>query len=203
MPTNYREALGEIDIYLFDQILKGRFDHYQTILDAGCGNGRNLVYFLQNNYDVYGIDADPTAISEVKYLAAKLSPGTPQENFKVAKLEHMPFKNEMFDVIICSAVLHFATDPTHFEKMLFACWNTLKPNGIFFARLASNIGIEKLVTHLGDGRYLLPDGSERYLIDLEKILHYTRLLNGQLTDPIKTTNVQNLRCMTTWCMIKL
>jgi len=86
--------------------------------------------------------------------------------------------------------------------MLHSMWRVLKPGGYFFARLASDIGIESLVQNLGNGRYLLPDGSERFLVNEEMLLGYTQMLNGHLHEPIKTTNVQNLRCMTTWCLQK-
>jgi hypothetical protein len=84
--------------------------------------------------------------------------------------------------------------------MLSSVRRLLRPGGFFFARLASDIGIENLVKPLGDGRYLLPDGSERFLVNQQMILDYTLQMGGQLAEPIKTTNVQNLRCMTTWCM---
>ena len=54
-----RRELGEIDIYLFDQLLKGRFDGRRRMLDAGCGHGRNLVYFFRGGFEksLGGIDA--------------------------------------------------------------------------------------------------------------------------------------------------
>jgi hypothetical protein len=51
-------------------------------------------------------------------------------------------------------------------------------------------------------RFLLPDGSERYLVDAELLVRLTRELGGRLMDPLKTTVVQNQRCMTTWVMQK-
>jgi tellurite methyltransferase len=197
-----QQLYGNIDIYLFDQLLKSRFDDCRKVLDAGCGGGRNLVYFLQNGYEVFGIDPNPEAIAAVKELSAQLAPDNPLDNFVVASAEQLPFTNNMFDIIVCSAVLHFAQDEMHFEAMLRSMWHTLKPGGFFFARLASDIGIESLVISLGDRRYLLPDGSTRFLVDEHLLLTYTKQLGGQLFEPIKTTNVQNLRCMTTWCVQK-
>jgi hypothetical protein len=106
-------------------------------------------------------------------------------------------------LVISSAVLHFAADEKHFEAMLTSMWRVLKPGGYLFARLASDIGIEKHVRPLGNGRYFLPDGSERFLVNEQMLLNYTAKLNGNLFEPIKTTNVQNLRCMTTWCLQKM
>ncbi|MGF7077266.1 class I SAM-dependent methyltransferase [Mucilaginibacter sp. R-33] len=200
--SNLRKLYGNIDIYLFDQLLKGRFDDCRTILDAGCGNGRNIPYFLQNGFSVYGIDQSEHAVELSKRLSAELCPDQSPDNFKLAAVENLPFEDEQFDLVICSAVLHFANDAEHFDSMLRSLWRVLKPGGYFFARLASDIGIETLVRPLGNYRYLLPDGSERFLVNEEILLEYTRELGAQLYEPIKTTNVQNLRCMTTWCMQK-
>ncbi|GAB3906786.1 class I SAM-dependent methyltransferase [Mucilaginibacter boryungensis] len=202
MTNNLKDLHGNIDIYLFDQLLKGRFDNCQTILDAGCGGGRNLHYFMSNGFNVYGIDADANAIAAVQQLSARLAPGNPVNNFVVSGLEDLPYTDNSFALVICSGVLHFATDDDHFDTMLRSMWRVLKPGGFFFARLASSIGIETLIKPLGNSRYYLPDGSIRYLVNEEALLKYTTELGGELFEPIKTTNVQNLRCMTTWCVIK-
>jgi tellurite methyltransferase len=202
MQTKLQQQYGNIDIYLFDQLLKGTYNSCHKVLDAGCGGGRNLVYFLRNSFDVYGIDSNANAVEVVKELSKNLAPHNSTDNFKVAVAEDLPFENEYFDLVISSAVLHFAVDADHFDAMLYSMWRVLKPGGYFFARLASDIGIETLVQSLGNGRYLLPDGSERFLVKEQLLLDYTQKLNGRLHEPIKTTNVQNLRCMTTWCLRK-
>lgn len=203
MQSKLQERYGNIDIYLFDQLLKGTYDHCKKILDAGCGGGRNLIYFLINNYEVHGVDPNPNAVSAVKQLSQTLNPANPKENFTIAAAEDLPYNDNYFDLVISSAVLHFANDPDHFDKMIQSMWRVLKPGGYLFARLASDIGIETLVQKLGNGRYLLPDGSERFLVNQQLLLQYTERLNGRLHEPIKTTNVQNLRCMTTWCLQKV
>lgn len=203
MQHNLQQQFGSIDIYLFDQLLKGRFDDCRKILDAGCGGGRNLIYFLQNGFDVYGIDPNENAVEAVRELAGHLSPDLSPGNFKIAAAESLPFADNYFDLVISSAVLHFAANEHHFEAMLTSMWRVLKPGGYLFARLASDIGIEELVEPSGNGRYLLPDGSERFLVNKKMLLDYTEKLNGNLFEPIKTTNVQDLRCMTTWCLQKM
>ena len=199
---NFAETIGNIDIYLFDQLLKGRFNNCKTVLDAGCGNGRNLHYFLSNNYAVFGVDENEGAIMEVKKLAKLLSPKASPENFKTAPVEDLPFPEKFFDLVICSAVLHFADNHDHFDRMLTTIWGVLKPGGFFFCRLASSIGIEHLITNVGGGKFILPDGTVRYLVDELLLFKYTDQLDGRLFEPIKTTNVQNMRCMTTWCLQK-
>ena len=201
MQNNLLETYGNIDIYLFDQLLKGRYDNAKKILDVGCGGGRNLFYFLRNGYEVFGVDPDPAAVETVKKLSASLAPNNPLENFTICKAENLSFDDETFDLIVCNTVLHFANDEQHFRTMLQSMFRVLKPGGYFFSRLASDIGLEKLVKPLGPNRYLLPDGTERFLVNEQMLLAYTHDL-GELYEPIKTTNVQNIRCMTTWCVQK-
>ena len=115
MKNSLLNNFGDIDIYLFDQLLKDRFKHCKTILDVGCGNGRNLVYFLQNNFEVFGIDQNPASIEEVRKISLQLAPGNSLENFSVAHVEAMPFRDAAFDIVVCNAVLHFAKDENHFD----------------------------------------------------------------------------------------
>lgn len=184
------------DIYLIDQILKERFENSNSVLDVGCGKGRNLDYFIANNYQVFGIDANKENIDWIiKHKQIE------NNHFKTGLVESIPFQNS-FDLIICNAVLHFAKNKTHFEDMLFSMWNKLNENGILFIRLASDIGIENLVNPIKNGIFKLPDGTTRYLVNEKMLMDYTSKLKGTFLEPIKTTNVQNLRCMTTWIIKK-
>ena len=84
--------------------------------------------------------------------------------------------------------------------MLEGSWRVLKPGGLFFCRLASSIGMEDRMVPLGHRRFTLPDGSERFLVDEPYLLALTKELGGRLLDPLKTTVVQDQRCMTTWVL---
>ena len=192
-----QDQFGNIDIYLFDQLLRGRIAPGMRVFDAGCGGGRNLIYLLRAGYDVCGNDADANAVSQVRAMAASLAPGRPHD-FRVEPIEATSFPDAHADVVISSAVLHFARDPDHFEAMLRQLWRVLRPGGVFFARLASTIGIESDVAALGNGRFRLPDGSDRFLVDAAVIESWTRTLGGTLLDPIKTTVVHHQRSMSTW-----
>lgn len=193
-----REQFGDIDIYLFDQILKGRIRPGMRILDAGCGGGRNLVYFLGEGYDVFAADVSAEAVAGVRAMGA----GLPDSNFRVEPVQAMTFPDGCADVVILSAVLHFARDDEEFGAMLLGAWRVLKPGGLFFCRLASTIGVEGEVESLGGRRFLLMDGSERYLVDAGLLREWTGRLGAELADPIKTTVVQDLRAMTTWVLFK-
>jgi SAM-dependent methyltransferase len=187
------QEFGNIDIYLFDQILRGRIAPGMRIFDAGCGSGRNLVFLLREGYEVFGVDGDPRAVE-----AARRLEGAVAENFRAEPVESHSFPDAFAGVAISSAVLHFARDEQQFDAMLRGTWRVLRPGGLFFCRLASTIGIEHQVRPLGGRTYLLPDGSERYLVDEAILMRWTSELGGELADPLKTTLVQNQRSMTTW-----
>jgi SAM-dependent methyltransferase len=195
-----QSQFGQIDIYLFDQLLRGRITPDMRIVDVGCGYGRNLVYLLREGFEVYGVDSNPSAIDGVRSLAASLAPHLPPENFRVEPIDAMSFPDGFAGAVIASAVLHFADDDRAFGAMLSSAWRILKPGGLFFCRLASTIGIEPLVRRISGRRFLLPDGSERYLVDEPMLLEVTQQLGATLLDPLKTTVVQNQRSMTTWVL---
>lgn len=201
-PADLLEQLGPIDIYLLDQVMKGRFRSGRPLLDAGCGAGRNLHYFLRSGFDVYGVDESREAVDQTRALAAALAPALPSDHFLAARLESLPFPDEFFGAVICNAVLHFAPDEAAFEAMLRGIWRVLSEGGLLFVRMTSSIGLERQVQPIGHGRFLLPDGSERFLVDERRLLDWTNALGGRLVDPIKTVNVQNRRCMTTWVVHK-
>lgn len=200
--TDLAREFGGIDIYVFDQLLRGRVVPGARVLDAGCGGGRNLVYLLRAGYDVYATDADPQSIDAVRRLAAALAPALPSANFRVEPVEHMTFPDEFADVVLSSAVLHFARDEEQFDAMVDEMWRVLRPGGMLFCRLGSTIGIERQVRRRHGRRYHLPDGSERYLVDQALLLARTDRLGAVLLDPLKTTIVQDQRAMTTWVVRK-
>ena len=197
-----QRQFGQIDIYVFDQLLRGRIARGDTILDAGCGHGRNLTFFLKEGFDVFGADADADAIAQVQRIARDLAPRLPVDHFRVEPLEALSFPDGFADVVISSAVLHFARDDGQFDAMLNGSWKPLRGGGGFFARLASSIGMEDRVTPIAGRRHRLPDGTDRYLVDEAFLMETTRKLGGRLLDPLKTTVVQDQRCMTTWVVRK-
>ena len=193
---------GPIDIYLFDQLLRGTVTPEMRVLDAGCGGGRNLTFLLRAGYDAHGVDRSPEAVLQVQRLAAEVAPTLPAENFRVCSVTELPYPDGHFDVVLSSAVLHFSDDEAEFDAMVSEIWRVLTRGGLLWARLASSIGIEDRIESLGQRRFHLPDGTDRFLVDEALLLNRTDTLGGTLLDPLKTTNVQGLRCMTTWVVRK-
>ncbi|UJP66480.1 class I SAM-dependent methyltransferase [Mongoliitalea daihaiensis] len=157
--------LGNIDIYLLDQILKGRFKKEMNILDVGCGEGRNCIYFLREGYKVFGIDPNPTAIQMARVYARSIQPEYDLLRFQEGDAREIPFHPAAFDAVISSAVLHFADSEEAFMQMFAEHLRVLKPGGLFFLRMCTDAGgILAKAPHLGDGVYVLPDGSERFVL---------------------------------------
>jgi SAM-dependent methyltransferase len=195
-----QEQFGQIDIYVFDQILRGNIAAGMTVVDAGCGYGRNLVWLLREGCEVFAVDANPEGVAHVRALAAELQPGLPGGNFRVGTIEAMPLESGIADVVICNSVLHFARDEQHFLAMVEELWRVLKPGGMLFCRLGSRIGMEfeRVRGHV----YRIGDGSEWFLVDEAALLNMTEQMGAVMVDPLKTTIVQDYRCMTTWVLRK-
>ncbi len=194
--------LGNIDIYLLDQILKGRFEQNFKILDAGCGEGRNLIYFVRKNYQVYGLDQEGDSIQMLKYLIKSINKEYPLDRFTVGNVAQMPFERHEFDTIISSAVLHFAEDKNHYMKMMQEMVRVLKPNGILFLRMAADEGMKRHIKSMGNGRYFLPDGSIRFLLTKEMLSEVMDLFKLSFIEPFKIVIVDDKRCMSTLVLRK-
>lgn len=191
---------GNIDIYVFDQILRGNISARMRVLDAGCGSGRNLVYLLREGCEIFALDANPEAVDYVRALAAVLQPALPAANIQTGAIERMPFPGALADVVLCNSVLHFARDSEHFRAMLGELWRVLRPGGLLFCRLGSSIGMD--FEPVGGGLFRLGDGALWFLVDEAMLMERTSALGGTLVDPLKTTVVQDHRCMTTWVLRK-
>jgi SAM-dependent methyltransferase len=200
LQLSLQEQFGQIDIYFFDQILRGNIAPGMCVLDAGCGYGRNLVHLLREGCQVFALDEDSAGVEHVRQLAASLNAGLPDTNFQVGQIDQMPFPDELADVVLCNAVLHFARDEDHFRAMLAELWRVLRPGGMLFCRLGSRIGMD--FERVGQNIFEMGDGARWFLVDEEMLLDLTDELDAVLVDALKTTIVQDLRCMTTWVLRK-
>lgn len=200
--TELNRLLGNIDIYLLDQILKGRFTQEMRILDAGCGEGRNAQYFINAGYQVFGIDQQEMAIQYLRYAAKSLDPEYDIYRFQEAKLEDIPFHQGAFDAVICSAVLHFAMDEANFWQMMEEMLRVLKPGGILWFRMCTAFGgILEQSKEVSGGRYALPDGSERFLLQ-ERHLDKLEKMGLSFLEAPKSVLVHGQRAMGVFVMEK-
>lgn len=195
--------LGNIDIYLLDQILKARFEKHFKILDAGCGEGRNLIYFIQNDYQVYGIDKDEGSIQMLKRFIKSINKEYPLDRFVAGKVEEMPYEQHEFDAMISSAVLHFAENQDHFINMFTEMDRVLKPKGILFVRMATDVGMKDKIKSMGNGKFFLPDGSVRFLLTKKTLGEIMDQFGFDFAEPFKSVIVDEKRSMSTIVLRKL
>jgi tellurite methyltransferase len=190
--------IGATDIYLLDQILKGRYQLGYRLLDAGCGGGRNLHWFLRNGFEIYGVDRDPLAIAALQ----EQHPDLPAGRFLACDAATLPFPDGHFEGIISSAVLHFAESTRHFFQLVDELHRVLKGGGSLFIRMTSDIGIEDKVVPTGEGVFLLPDGSTRFLLTRALLEELLRRYDFRFLEEFKTVNVGDKRCMSTLVLQK-
>ncbi|SIR41036.1 class I SAM-dependent methyltransferase [Pontibacter lucknowensis] len=200
--TSLRAQFDDIDIYLFDQLLKGRIQKGIHLLDAGCGAGRNITYMMQAGVQVYGADISAEAIEKTRELASELAPTLPARNFVVADLDALPFAEDKFDVVLCSAVLHFARSEEHFKGIVQELWRVLKPGGMLFARFSTTIGLEGKLQQVEGRFYRMSHGPVWFLADEELIAELEKSLGAERLEPLKTVLVEQDRTMTTWVVKK-
>lgn len=196
MNANPLSNISNTDIFIIDQLLKGRFEKSQKILDAGCGIGRNLTWFYDHQFDIYGIDTNTEAIDFCKHRFPLNA-----DQFTVHSVQEIPYSTHYFDVVICNAVLHFAKDASEFQLMFSELLRVLKPNGMLFIRVASLIGLQSY-QQISEDIYTTLDGSTWLLVSEDDIASLIETNNLSKLEPVKTTVVENLRCMTTLVLKK-
>ena len=189
--------VGNIDLYLLDQILKDRFDATKPLLDAGCGEGRNLTYFINAGYEAYGIDRQADALRMLGFIARQLSPGYPADRFQAASVEQLPYPDAHFGTVVCSAVLHFAESEEHFWTMCEELNRVLAPGGVIFIRMASIMGLDLETKPEDNGRHWLPDGSIRFLLTREHWNTWQSKFDWEPVDHLKVVSVDQQRGMAT------
>lgn len=197
-----QRCVGSTDVYLLDQIVKGRLASQHRVLDVGAGGGRNMRWPLQAGCDVWAVDRNEESIAHLVGLAQELGITLPADHLQVATLPDLPFDNAWFDVVVCIAVLHFAPHHAAFNAMTHELWRVLKPAGMLFVRTATDVGMGTSVQRDADGRAHLPDGSDRYVVTDGQLQDLTTSLGATLLEPIKTVVVHGQRAMSTWCIKK-
>jgi SAM-dependent methyltransferase len=192
------DQLGNTDVYLIDQMMKGRYRKEDTILDAGCGHGRNIDLFIQAGFNVYGVDHDPEKIAYCQAAYPALA-----GHFTTEDLRDLSFGDGFFHHIISSAVFHFCASTDHFFSLFAEHVRVLRPGGTFFIRMTSSFGLPQgLPVPLGEGRYHLPDYGDRFLITYPLIARMTSEYPVTLLEPVKTVNVRDQRAMAVLVMQK-
>ncbi len=196
--------LGNMDIYLLDQVLKGRFTPDMKLLDAGCGEGRNTHYFIQKGFGIAGLDQDPMAIQMARTYAKSINPRFDPECFQVGKVEELFYQDEVFDGVLSSAVLHFAESEHQFINMFSEMIRVLKKEGLLWVRTCTDAGATfKEGKATEKGRFLLPDGSERFVFTESLLQQVIGEFHLSWIEPPKSVVVHGRRAMGVYLFKKL
>ena len=121
------------NMYMKDNIPSGK------ILDYGCGSGNNSVFFLKNNYQVWGVDVAKNSPSLVKRNFEFHNINMENlKNFSVIPPDNtkLPFEDGFFDFIISNQVLYYLPSEEQIKAVVKELYRCLKPGGaVFFTML--------------------------------------------------------------------
>ncbi len=201
----YRELnklLGSPDLHLLDQILKGRYEPRMRVLDAGCGEGRNLPYFVRNGFDLWGVDTNLTALRLLRLQGKSWNPTFDPEKFIESDIADLPFPPAAFDAIICCAVLHFAPDRAHFFRITDQLLRVLKPSGSLFIRMNTRAEEKPLLPKAIGSRPSMPNAATRFLLTPNLVDQLTARYPLTWIEPMRTELVTGERAQATLVLRK-
>lgn len=150
--ADYNNEFGDIDLFLLDLLLKGEVMEQADVLDAGCGAGRNTLFFLKHGFHISAIDSLRSEVNATNLMSRSLNKGDVAVHGDLAEL---PYNDHSFDLIVCSRVLHFAESHKKFSGMLSELFRVLRRNGILYLSMNSAIGLEKPDTSSPSNRFLM------------------------------------------------
>ena len=191
---NLNRELGNADLILIDQILKNRFDRQMRILDAGCGEGRNMVFFVKNQYQIYGIDKNEEAVKMARVLCRSLNKEYDTSNIQQFPIENNPFPDGFFDAVICINVLHNVSDRAEFLSLFSDLIRLLDSGGILFLSMESRIGISGRYVEQENASLVDPSGYFYFSEDLRREI-FSQSIWTEI-EPVKTILIDDTKSCT-------
>lgn len=94
------------------------FPPNSLVLDAGCGNGKNMG--IRNDLQFVGIDTSENLLKICRERGF---------NVKASNIKSVPFEDNYFDFIICIAVLHHIVNPEERIQAICELIRITKPGG--------------------------------------------------------------------------
>ncbi len=185
-----------MDLFLMDLILKGNLDPKSKVLDVGCGEGRNGVFFIQNGFEYHGWDTDESKLRLIEYISKNLKKSSTQ--FELIDLRESTLRDQ-FDLIICSRVLHFARSKDDFDEMWNKLVHLLRSGGILYLSMDSVVDVA-IGKELEDGLVEFPDQKIRFALTCEL---YEDIKKGfDEIEPLRTLVHHGSRAQSFMCLKK-
>lgn len=135
--------------------------HIKKILDVGCGNGRHVMFFAEQGYDVHGFDISSEAIEVANaWLVQKQL----KANMSVGNVDNMFFEDESFDVVISDGVLdhiHFSDAKKVMENIRRIC---VKGGYVHITLRSTDDSEFGRGDKVDDNTFLLQEGYEKGII---------------------------------------
>lgn len=133
---------GDMDLFLMDAVLKGHISSGVKVLDIGFGSGRNTIHFLQNGYEVFGMESDQRKLDLFRFMVESLYKEE-VKRFVLGNVQSLPYPSNAFDVIICSRILHFMKNEFEFKKAWQSMTTCLRPGGVLYVAVNSTFGLKQ------------------------------------------------------------
>lgn len=114
------------------KLLKGK--KHRTLLDLGCGDGKDSIYFAKKGFAVTAVDFSKSALEKLKDKA-KIAGNLPIKTIQKDIL-NLNFKPNTFDVIYANLSLHYWNEKTS-EKIFKKLHRILKPKGLLLFKCKS------------------------------------------------------------------
>lgn len=113
----------DLDNYVTEDWLEGK--HFDTILEAGCGTGKNTPIYAAHADRVLAVD-----FSEGMLQLAQQKVAVPNVSFQQADFTRpWDFTDSLFDLVCCNLVLEHISN---LEHIFLQVQSKLKPGGLFF-----------------------------------------------------------------------
>jgi tellurite methyltransferase len=194
--------LGQLNLHLLEQVRNGQIQPQMKILEIGCGYGHNIRFFIKHGYDAYGIDKSEEAIQLIKEYLPGWNPSLKTENFQVAEPLTLPFQEGFFDYTYALHFSEFTNNADSLAPLLKEALRVVKPSGVLFLQLETNIGLEGKVLHLTGNRYLMQDGQEKILISETELNNLVKSLNCNSLLPMTTLMYHSKKSYTFLTLLK-
>lgn len=102
-------------------------DKDYTVLDLGCGGGRNIEYFLTKADKVYGLDHSNTSVKMASEINKKAI-DTGRCKILVGDVKNLPFEDQSIDIVTAFETIYFWND---IERCFKEIYRVLKKEGQF------------------------------------------------------------------------